>query len=74
MIADDCGRPARRTVPRAAAVLYALGLLALLAVAVSLRGAETAPTRWAMVAFPIGLMATASIAVRRGARGQAPSP
>ena len=33
-------RPARRARPTAAAVLYALGLLALLAVAISLRGAR----------------------------------
>ena len=63
-------RPARRSRPTAAAVLYALAMLALLAVAISLRDAETAPTRWAMVAFPSSLMAAASIVVRRAARDQ----
>ena len=61
-------RAARRTRPTAAIVLYALGMLALLAVAISLRGAETAPTRWAMVAFPTSLIAAASVVVRRAAR------
>ena len=56
---------ARRTRPTAAVALYSLGLLALIAVAISLRGAETAPTRWAMVAFPASLMAAASVVVRR---------
>ena len=67
---NGCRRAARRARPTAAVVLYALGLLALLAVAISLRGAETAPTRWAMVAFPTSLMAAASVVVGRSARNR----
>ena len=63
-------RQDRRTMPTASAVLYALALLALVAVAISLREAETAPIRWATVALPISLMAAASVIVRRAARDQ----
>jgi peptidoglycan/LPS O-acetylase OafA/YrhL len=66
-------RPARRTRPTPAAVLYALGLLALLAVAFSLRGAETAPLRWAMIAFPVSLMAAAGGVVRRAPTSSGPA-
>ena len=50
--------------PRAT-VLYVLGLVAVLTVSLSLGGAETAPTRWALVAIPVGLLAAASITSRR---------
>ena len=51
-------------IPTAASVLYAVGLLALLAVSVSLGGGETAPMRWAMTAIPVTLVGTASLVAR----------
>ena len=52
----------------AATALYALGLLALFAVAASLGGGETEPARWALVAVPVTLFAAASLAMRRARR------
>jgi hypothetical protein len=45
----------------AATVLYALGILALFAVSAFLRGGETEPGRWALVAVPVALFAGASL-------------
>jgi peptidoglycan/LPS O-acetylase OafA/YrhL len=60
---------ARRTWPAAAIVLYSLGLLAVLAVSLSLGGGEeTAPEPWALIAVPPTLFAAGSIVVRRAER------
>src|SRR5688572_14651264 len=52
----------------AATALYALGLLGLLAVSVSLGGGETEPARWATIAVPATLFAAASLVMRRARR------
>jgi peptidoglycan/LPS O-acetylase OafA/YrhL len=54
-----------RTWPIAAILLYSLGLLAVLAVSLSLGGEETSPAPWALVTVPALLFAAASIVVRR---------
>ncbi len=59
-----------------ATALYALGLLALFSVALTLGGGETHPARWALIAIPVILFAAASLTTRRarvdraGARAQ----
>ena len=45
--------------------LYALALLALIAVSLSLDGGETDPTRWALIAIPATLIAAASLTTLR---------
>jgi hypothetical protein len=57
-----------RSWPAAAIVLYPLGLLALLAAALVLGGDETEPSRWALIAVPLTLLAAASLFVRRAQR------
>ena len=52
----------------AATVLYAVALLALFTVSLSLGGGETEPTRWALIAVPATLFAAASLIVRRSSR------
>jgi len=52
----------------AATVSYALGVLTLFAVSLSLGGGETEPARWALVAVPVTLFAAASVAMRRAGR------
>ena len=47
-----------------ASVVYALGMLALLAVSLLLRGGETAPERWALISVPVALVASASLLMR----------
>jgi hypothetical protein len=59
---------ARRLWPTAAMVLYPLGLLAALAVALLLGGEATAPALWALVAVPVTFLAAASLFVRRARR------
>ncbi len=58
----------RPTRPVAATALYALGLLALSTVSLSLGGGETEPARWALVGVPVTLFAAASLIVRRARR------
>jgi hypothetical protein len=58
----------RRTWPIAAIFLYSLGLLAVLAVSLSLGRKETAPERWALAAVPAMFFAAGSIIVRRAER------
>jgi hypothetical protein len=49
-------------------VLYPLGLLAAVAVALVLGGEETSPARWALVLLPLAVLAIASLFVRRAQR------
>jgi hypothetical protein len=62
--------PWRRIWPGAAIVLYPIGLLAALAVALMLGGDETGPARWALVVVPLTLLALASLVVRRAERAR----
>ena len=56
----------RRPRPQVTATaLYALGLLALFSVALTLGGGETHPARWAVIAIPVLLLAAASRTARR---------
>ena len=54
-----------RPIPLAAWGLYALGIVALLAVSLSLGGGETTPSRWALVSLPVALLAAASLVASR---------
>jgi hypothetical protein len=65
--------PTNRTWPPAAIVLYALGLLSVLAVAVALGGGDAGADRWALVLLPATLLAAGSLAVRRAASAE-PQP
>jgi hypothetical protein len=58
------------TRPAAAMVLYPLGLLAALAVALVLGGDETELSWWLLVAVPLTLFAAASVFVRRAQRAR----
>jgi hypothetical protein len=49
-------------------VLYPLGLLAAIAVAIVLGGEETSPALWALVVVPLAVLAAASLLVRRAQR------
>jgi peptidoglycan/LPS O-acetylase OafA/YrhL len=60
--------PPRRIWPTAAMVLYPLGLLAAIAVAIVLGGEETSPALWALVVVPLAVLAAASLLVRRAQR------
>jgi hypothetical protein len=60
--------PSRRSLPTTAKALYALGILAVVAVSMSLGGAESAPTRWATVVIPVALVAAASTVSRYAGR------
>ncbi len=64
----------RRTWPTAAIVLYSLGMLTILAVALSLGGAETTPARWALIAVPVALVAAARARRPAGAARRARRP
>ena len=55
----------RRPVPPAAWALYSLGIVALLAVSLSLGERKTTPSRWAMVSLPVTLLAAASLVASR---------
>jgi hypothetical protein len=54
-----------RPIPLAAWVLYALGIVALVVVSLSLGGGETTPSRWALVWLPVTLLAAASLVASR---------
>jgi hypothetical protein len=60
--------PSRRVWPTGAMVLYPIGLLAALAVALLLGGDHTGPARWALIVVPLTLVAAASLVVRRAQR------
>jgi hypothetical protein len=49
-------------------VLYPLGLLAAVAVALVLGGDKTSPGLWALTAVPLTFLAAASLVVRRAQR------
>jgi hypothetical protein len=58
-------RQRRPSPPITATLLYALGLLALFTVALSLGGGETGMAHWGLIAIPVTLIATASLTMRR---------
>jgi hypothetical protein len=51
--------------PAGATVLYALGLLSLLVVALALGEEETTPARWTLLALPVVILGAASLLARR---------
>jgi hypothetical protein len=51
--------------PAAGIALYALGLLAVLAVSLALGGEDDEPALWALSAVPVASMPAASLVVRR---------
>jgi hypothetical protein len=60
----------RPTWPMAGMLLYAIGLVTVLAVALTLGDGETTPERWALTLVPVTLFAAASVVVRRTERAQ----
>jgi hypothetical protein len=65
---DARPRPVALRLATGAMVLYPIGLLAALAVALLLGGDHTGPARWALIVVPLTLVAAASLVVRRAQR------